>query len=359
MPAAEQGAPFMPGPVFAAPFHLAGDIDSADFQYHRYGNPTWSAYERALGELEDGVAVVFPSGMAAVSAVLFELLAPGDVLVAPSDAYPGIRAVAAEHLIPAGIEVRFVPTDEDALRDALDGATLVWVETPSNPVLDVLDLERLAQDVHAAGAQLAVDNTVATPLATQPLALGADLSMASATKSLSGHSDLLMGHVATRDAAVAQRLVDYRTRVGAIPGPMEVWLAHRSLSTLDVRLQRQCDNALALAQALRAHDRVLDVRYPGRPDHPGHAVASRQMRGRFGAVVGVELADAQAAQRWIAGCALVAEATSFGGSHTSAERRARWGTDAVPEGFVRLSAGLEDAGDLVADVLRSLSALSC
>jgi cystathionine gamma-lyase len=358
LPAPEQGEPFLPGPTFAAPYHLSGPIDAGPYVYNRYGNPTWARYEEALGELESGTAVVFPSGMAAVSAVLQELTAPGDVLVAPADGYPGVRDVAAAHLAPAGVEVRLVPTDDAAIRAALDGATLVWVEVPSNPGLAVLDLAALADDVHAAGALLAVDNTLATPLLQQPLELGADLSMASATKALSGHSDLLLGHVATRDEALVERLVAWRTRGGAIAGPFEVWLAHRSLATLDVRVQRQCANAAALAKALDADPRVRGVRYPGLPSHPGHEVAARQMGGRFGMVVGFELAGAEEAQAFLAACELVAESTSFGGVHSSAERRARWGTDDVSEGFIRLSAGLEEADDLVADVLRALDVAS-
>ena len=358
LPAAEQGEPFLPGPTFAGPFHLAGDKDAHRYSYQRFGNPTWTRYEAALSELELGSAVAFASGMAAVSSVLLELLEPGDAVVVPSDAYPGVRDVAAAHLVPQGIDVRMVPTDERAVRDALPGASLVWVEVPSNPELAVLDLAALADDVHAAGALLAVDNTLATPLAQRPLELGADISMASATKGLSGHSDLVLGHIATARPELAERLVAWRSRNGAIAGPFEVWLAHRSLATLDVRLRRQCANALALAEALAGDPRVSGVRYPGLPSHPGHEIAARQMNGLFGMVVGFELADAGTAQAFLAACELVAEATSFGGSHTTAERRARWGTDAVSEGFVRLSAGLEDADDLLADVLHALDTAS-
>ena len=358
LPAPEQGEPFLPGPTFAAPFHLAGDKDAHRYGYQRYGNPTWTRYEAALSELELGAAVVFPSGMAAVTSVLMELLEPGGALVAPSDAYPGVRDVAAAHLVPQGIDVRLVPTDERAIREALPGASLVWVEVPSNPELAVLDLAALADDVHAAGALLAVDNTLATPLAQRPLELGADISMSSATKALTGHSDLVLGHIATARPELAERIAAWRSRNGAIAGPFEVWLAHRSLSTLDVRLRRQCSNALALAEALAADPRVHGVRYPGLPSHPGHEIAQRQMNGLFGMVVGFELADEDTAQAFLTGCELVAEATSFGGNHTTAERRARWGTDAVSEGFIRLSAGLEDADDLIADVLHALDTAS-
>ena len=358
LPAPAQGEPFLPGPTFAGPFHLAGDADAHRYGYQRYGNPTWTHYELALSELERGTATVFPSGMAAASSVLLELLEPGDVFVAPSDAYPGVRAIAASHLVPLGIDVRLVPTDDAAIREALPGAKLVWVEVPSNPELAVLDLAALADDVHAAGALLAVDNTLATPLAQRPLELGADISMSSATKALTGHSDLVLGHIATATPEMAERLGGWRSRNGAIAGPFEVWLAHRSLATLDVRLRRQCANALALAEALQADGRVTGVRYPGLPSHPGHEIAARQMNGLFGMVLGFELADADAAQAFLSAAELVAEATSFGGNHTTAERRARWGTDAVSEGFIRLSAGLEDAEDLIADVLQALDGAS-
>jgi cystathionine gamma-lyase len=354
LPQDAQGEPFLPGPVFAAPFHLEGDADAAPYGYARYGNPTWTHYEAALAELEGGDALVFSSGMAAAAAVLLGLLGRGDVLVAPSDGYGVVRAIAVEDLESSGCEVRLVPTDEAALREALDGATLVWVETPSNPGLDVLDLEPLARDARAAGALLAVDNTLATPWAQRPLELGADVSMAAATKALSGHSDLLLGYVAARDDALLARVRAWRDRVGAIAGPFETWLAHRSLATLDVRLERQCANALVLATALRDDGRVANVRYPGLPGHPGRDVAARQMDGRFGPVLTFELPSAGEAQRFLSACRLVTEATSFGGVHTSAERRARWGGDDVPAGFIRLSAGLEDPEDLVADVLGAL-----
>lgn len=337
LPAAVRGEPFLPGPVFAAPYHLPGD-PAAD-GYGRFSNPTWERYEAALAELEDGGAVSFASGMAAVSAVLLALLVPGDALVVVQDAYPGVRTIAAEHLAPRGIDVRGVPTDEAAIRAALEGARLVWVESPSNPELDLLDLPALAGDVHAAGALLAVDNTLATPLRQRPLVLGADLSVASGTKALSGHSDLLIGHVAARDDGLLRALRDWRTLTGGVPGPFEAWLAHRSLATLGVRVERQEANAAALAALLAGRDDVDAARWPG-----------------LGCVVGFELADAARADAFLAACALVADATSFGGVHSSAERRARWGTDAVPEGYVRFSCGIEDEPDLLADAAQALDA---
>ena len=353
LPAAAQGEPLLPGPVFAAPFHLSGPPEESPYGYARDGHPTSANLEAALGTLEEGEAVVFASGMAAVAAVVLGRLRTGDVLVAPADGYPGIRKLASERLEPLGIEVRLVRTDTEAIVAAAPGATLVWVETPSNPRLDVCDLAAVADVAHAAGALLAVDNTLATPLGQQPLALGADFTMVAGTKSLAGHSDLLLGSVAVRDPAHAAALREFRTQAGAIPGPFETWLAHRSLPTLELRLERQSATALALAERLQELPGVTDVRHPGLPEHPNHAVARRQMR-RFGALVGFTLPSAAAAEAFLASAELVVDATSFGGVHTTAERRARWGTDAVAEGFVRLSAGIEDADDVLADVERAV-----
>jgi cystathionine gamma-lyase len=301
--------------------------------------------------------VLFGSGLAAVAAVLLPMLAPGDVAVVPGDGYPAIRELALEHLRPRGIEVRVVATDAEAITAAMPGATLVWIETPSNPGLAVLDVAALADAAHAEGARLAVDNTLATPLLQRPLELGADLSMSSASKSLTGHSDLVLGYVVAADPAVATRLHEWRNLTGAIAGPFEAWLAHRSLATLDVRHERQCANALAIARALSERDDVHDVRYPGLPDDPGHALAARIFGGvRFGSVVCFDLQTEARAQGFLAAAALIAEATSFGGVHSSAERRLRWDMDDVSPGFIRLSAGIEDGDDLVADVRAALDA---
>jgi cystathionine gamma-lyase len=356
LPAAAQGEPFLRGPVLAAPYHLSGPSDASQYGYGRDANPTWSAYEGALGGLESGDAVLFASGMAAVAAVLLPSIAPGDTVVVPADGYFDVRRIASEHLRPRGVEVRLVATDEDAVRAALPGATLVWIETPCNPGLALLDVERLAADAHAAGALLVVDNTLATPLCQRPLELGADLSVSSASKFLSGHSDLVLGYVATADPQRARALRDWRELTGAIAGPLETWLAHRSLATLDVRFERQCANALALATALADREDVADLRYPGLARHAQHELAVRTFGGRFGALLCFDLGSEERAQAFLSACELVAEATSFGGVHSSAERRARWGSDAVGPGFIRFSAGLEDAENLVADVLRALDA---
>ena len=337
LPEPAQGEPFLPGPVFAAPFHLQGPSDATRFSYQRYTNPTWENLEAAVGELEGGEVLFFASGMAAVTAVAVSALRPGDVLVAPSDAYPGIRSIALEHLEPRGVEVRLVPTEESAVREALHGATMVWVESPSNPGLEMLDLVLLANEAHAAGATFVVDNTLAGPLRQRPLELGADVSVSSASKSLTGHSDLVLGYVAATDVEWVDALRSWRSTTGAIPGAFEAWLAHRSLATLAVRLERQEANAAALVDALRLRDDVEDVRWP-----------------RVGSVLCFTRADADRAQAFLDAATLVTEATSFGGLHSTAERRARWGTDDVAEGWIRFSAGIEDTEDLVADVAGAL-----
>jgi cystathionine gamma-lyase len=206
----------------------------------------------------------------------------------------------------------------------------------------------------ARGTLVAVDNTTATFLGQRPLELGADFSVSSDTKSITGHDDLILGHVAVREASWGEKLAKFRTQQGAVPGPMEVWLAHRSLATLDLRLRKQCENAQGIAEFLSGRQEVRSVRYPGLPDDPSHAVASRQMR-HFGPIVGFDLGDKARAERFLSECHLVLTATSFGGLRTSAERRARWGGDAIPEGFIRLNAGCEDLEDLLDDMATALS----
>jgi cystathionine gamma-lyase len=355
LPGAEEGTPFLPGPTFAAPYHLAGDPHASDYSYGRYGNPTWARYEDALGELEGGRALLFASGMAAVAALLLPRLRPGDVLVAPSDCYMGVRALARSHLAERGVELRLLPAADPAFPDAIDGASIVWLETPSNPGLEVCDLDALITRSHEAGALVAVDNTFATPLGQRPFEFGADFSVASASKALTGHADLILGYVAARDPAEAESLLEWRIEAGSVPGPFEVWLAHRSLATLDVRLERACATAQALAERLSARTDVQAVRYPGLPHDPTHELAKRQM-ARFGAIVSFTLESAERADAFLAGCRLVRTATSFGGVHSSAERRARWGGDDVPPGFIRFSAGCESTDDVLADVEQALEA---
>jgi cystathionine gamma-lyase len=351
VPEARQGEPFLPGPVFAAPFHLRGDVASSDWSYTRYGNPTWGRYEAALGELEEAEVVVFASGMAAAAALLFTLLGPGDAVAMDRDCYRGVRILAEGRL--AGVDLRLAGHED--LAASVAGARLLWTETPSNPKLDVYDLAALADAARAAGALMVVDNTTAGPLYQRPLDLGADYVLTSATKHLSGHADLVLGYVATRDAERAQALRSWRTQAGSIPGPFEVWLAHRSLATYALRLERGSANALALAEWLAARDDVTGVRYPGLAGDAGYEVVSRQMSGH-GTVLAFDLGSRERAERFLDESELITEASSFGGVITTAERRARWSGDDVPEGFIRLSAGCEDAADLLADVERALAA---
>ncbi|MFC4495526.1 cystathionine gamma-lyase [Streptomyces ovatisporus] len=357
LPEEEAYAPPLPGPVFAAHYHLPGDVADAPYAYGRDANPTWTGLESAISELEcpgDGAArtVAFASGMGAVSAVLLSRARPGSVFVLPDDGY-NLLAAMRERLVAFGAEVRTAPTAADAQLAQLDGASLLWIESPSNPGLDVCDIRRLAGAAHERGVLVAVDNTLATPLGQRPLELGADFSVASGTKALTGHGDILLGHVTCRDAELADSVRLWRKHVGAVPGPMEAWLAHRSLATLDVRTRRQAENARAVAEALLERPEVTGVRHPGLPGDPMHEVAARQM-SRFGCVVSFTLAGKEEAERFLGALRLVGDATSFGGVRSTAERRGRWGGDAVPEGFVRMSVGVEDAGDLVADVRRAL-----
>ena len=345
LPPAADGEPFLPGPTFAAPYHLAGDASPTG--YARYSNPTWSRWEDALTSLEGGPALAFASGMAACTAILSVFDGP---VVLPNDTY-GVVAKAAALI---GADARFAPSDPSALLALADGAALVWVETPTNPSLTVIDVAAFASEVHSRGALLVVDSSLPTALAQPALSFGADVSVASDSKAMTGHSDLILGHVACGSEEHAGSLRAWRDATGAIPGPFEAWLAHRSLATLGVRLERQCANALAVASALAA--RGVDVLYPGLPSHPGHPAAARQMNGLFGPVLSFDLGDADSAGRFLRACSLVAEATSFGGAHSTAERRARWGIEPVSEGFIRFSCGIEDTADLVADVVAALDA---
>ncbi|MCI4046695.1 cystathionine gamma-lyase [Streptomyces sp. TRM75563] len=355
LPEPEQFEPTLPGPVFAAHFHLSGD-PVGPYTYGRETNPTWTHLERAIGELEapgeEVGTTVFASGMAAITAVLLSQVRSGDAVVLPDDGYQALPLVR-EQLAAYGVEVRTAPTGGDAQLALLTGAKLLWIESPSNPGLDVCDIPRLVEAAHAAGALVAVDNTLATPIGQRPLALGADFSVASDTKGMTGHGDILLGHVTCRAPRLTADVRRWRKVVGAIPGPMEAWLAHRSLSTLQLRIDRQCTTALALAEALAKRPEVTGLRYPGLPTDPSYAVAARQMR-RFGSVVSFELTDRETAERFLSALRLVDDATSFGGVRSTAERRGRWGGDAVAEGFIRFSVGAEDPEDLLADVEQAL-----
>jgi len=345
------GEPVGPGPVLASAFHLSDDEGSEAYTYGRSANPTWRQLESALADLEGATAALsFGSGMAAITAALRVTAKPGSVLVVPADGYYQVRRYATESLAPLGITVREVGAEQ--IYAAAEDADVVLAETPTNPALDVVDLHRLAQICRRRGARLLVDNTTATPLGQQPLSLGADLVVASATKALAGHSDLLAGYVAGSHPELMAALERERLLSGAILGSFEAWLVLRSLGSVGLRFERQCQNALALATAVTGHPNVRSVRYPGLPDDPSYPVASAQMR-RFGGLVSLELSDEAAVHALVGRSELLVAATSFGGIHTSVDRRARWG-DPVPDGFARISAGIEDTDDLVADVLAAL-----
>ncbi len=352
---AADAGPFRQGPQFSSTYVSPGDPAGQPLTYGRFQNPTWTAWEAALGDLDGGEAVAFASGMAAVQAVLGVTLEPGDILVLAADAYYTIRIVAANWLAAIGVEVRLAPTRYNAQAAPLDGARVLWIETPTNPQLDVCDIRQLADLAAERGIEVVVDNTTATAYLQRPLALGATFVVASDTKALTGHADIVLGHAASADPQRAAALRTWRTQHGAIPGPMEVWLAHRSLATLPLRMRQQCATAARLAALLESHAAVPAVHYPGLPSHPGHAIARRQMDA-FGTVVSFDLATRERAERFLAALTLVREATSFGGVHSTAERRARWGGDAVGEGFIRFSVGCEVADDLLEDVQRGLAA---
>jgi cystathionine gamma-lyase len=358
---AEAGQPIHPGPVFAAPYHAPGDPSSIPYTYARSHNPTWTHLEKALAQIESGegyraTALVFASGMAACTAVFGAILRPGDIAVLPDNAYFAARILAQEYFAKMGIQLRLAPTANNGQLAHLEGAKLLWIETPSNPTMDVCDIALLSEAAHRAGALVAVDNTTPTALGQSPLALGADISVASDTKSMTGHSDILLGHVAVRDLELRQKIDQWRTLTGGILGPMEAWLALRSIGTLPLRLERSCQNAQSIAEFLAMRPEVEQVLYPGLPTHPGHAIAKKQMR-YYGAVLSFILRDKAAAETFLAKSKLLTDATSFGGITSTAERRARWGGDQIAEGFIRLSAGCETIEDLLDDIGQALDVI--
>jgi len=354
------GEPLHSGPVFAAPYHTPGDPADTPYNYARSHNPTWTSLEKAIGQMESGEnyrasALVFASGMAACAAVFGAVLRPGDVVVLPSNAYYTARVLMQEYFTKMGVVLRMAPTAGNAQAQLLEGARLLWLESPSNPGMEICDIAMLSEAAHRAGALVAVDNTTPTPMGQLPLALGADFSVASDTKAMTGHSDLLLGHVAVRDLELRAQIDQWRTLTGAALGPMEAWLALRSIATLPLRPERSCENAQRIAEFLTTRDEVVSVLYPGLPNHPGHAIAAKQMR-YFGPVLSFILRDKSAAETFLAKSKLLTEATSFGGVTTTAERRARWGGDAIAEGFIRMSAGCEAVEDLIEDMAQALDA---
>lgn len=334
----------------ATSYHLP-DVQGAPYIYGRNGTPTWSAVEAQLSLLEDAEVVGFPTGMGAISAALMAVVKAGDRVLIPADGYYVTRVFAKEFLAGLGVSVVELPTLSYATAD-LTGYSVVYLETPSNPGLDMVDIADVAARAKAAGAKVIADNTTMTPLLQRPLDLGVDLVVAADTKAPAGHSDALFGHVAGRDSGVMARVRDWRRLSGSVPGALEAWLLHRGLETLDVRLERMCATAGTIAARLADHPAVQKIRYPGLASDPSHALAAKQMAG-FGFLIGVTLADATKAESFLERCAYMTRATSFGSTHTSGERRARWG-DAVPEGFLRLSIGVEPTEALWAAMAAAL-----
>ena len=328
--------------------------------YTRDHNPTYDPAEALLACLEEGAeALLFSSGMAAATTV-FETLAVGSHVVVPRDMYWTIRAWLHERADSGRLSLDIVPTgDLDALRAAVrSGVTrVVWIETPSNPTCAVTDIAAAADIAHAAGAMLAVDGTIATPVLCQPLVLGADVVMHSATKQLNGHSDVLAGALVTkRDDEVWQQIKHDRAYRGAVLGPFEAWLLLRGMRTLYLRVMKASENAQGVAEALADHELVEEVLYPGLPDHPGHEVAGRQMRGGYGPMVSFRVGSFEEARRVVGALRLFRNATSLGGVESLAEHRAPVeGPDSpVAPDLIRLSLGIEDLSDLVADLQRAL-----
>jgi cystathionine gamma-lyase len=285
--------------------------------------------------------------------VFFALLKSGDRILLPADGYYTTRLLADRFLKPLGIEIDTRPTSS-FLDGGFAGYRLVFVESPSNPGLVICDIDAVARAAHEHGAVVVADNTTMTPYGQRPLELGADVVVAADTKAPNGHSDALFGHVASRDRDIMAAITDWRKLSGSIPGPFEAWLVHRGLETLEVRFDRMCSSAGEIAKRLANHRLVDAVRYPGLPDDPSHNLARMQME-RFGFLIGLTLKSEAAAEAFIDGCALIQPATSFGGVHTSAERRARWG-DAVEPGYVRLSIGCEPTEELWKAIEEALDA---
>jgi cystathionine gamma-synthase len=319
-------------------------VAGGEVEYGRYGNPTWAAFEETLGDLEGGRTLAFSTGLAAVAAVL-DLVDHDQSVVAPRHAYNGSILQMTDLEARGRIRARFVDiSDTDAVRDACEDAALVWLESPTNPALEVADVAAITAAAHDAGAYVAVDNTFATPLRQRPLDVGADIVVHSATKFLAGHSDVLLGALVTGDDQLFDVFKKRRDMAGAVPGTFEAWLALRGLRTLHVRLDRAEANARDLVDRLRQHPAVGEVRYPG-----------------FGAIVSIVLArGAMAADLLTHKTRLWVHATSLGGVESTFERRRRWKVEptTIPEGLVRMSVGIEDVEDLWDDLADALDGLT-
>ena len=336
------------------------------YDYSRTANPTRAALETCLASLEGAAhGVAYSSGLGATT-TLMHLLNPGDRVVLIADVYGGVYRMTSQVYEPKGYRFTYVPADEfnADLAAHLDETTrMVWVETPSNPVLNIVDIRAAAEAAHAVGAILVVDNTFATPYLQQPLELGADAVVHSTTKYLGGHSDVIGGFVATNDPTIAERLRFLQKSLGAVPGPFDAWLVLRGVRTLAVRMEKHCENARRVAAYLEQHEAVERVLYPGLESHPHHELAAHQMRD-FGGMVSFLAGTEEAAMAICAGTKLFALAESLGGVESLIEHPARMthastadAPFAAPRDLVRLSVGIESADDLVADLEAALAAV--
>ena len=332
--------PHEPDQPFSVPITMASTyVAGGELEYGRYGNPTWTAFEEALGALEGGRCLAYASGMAAVTSLL-DLVALGDKVVVPKHSYNGTLVSLADLELRGRLTTTLVDiTNLDEVVAACEDAALVWFESPTNPALEVADVPAIIAAAHDAGARVVVDNTFMTPLLQRPLELGADVVLHSATKYLSGHSDLQMGAIVTRDEELQTVLKGRRDVQGNGPGPFEAWLALRGLRTLHLRLERAQSNAAELARRLADHPALVETRYPG-----------------MGGMVAIVLPTADAADLLVRSTSLWVHATSLGGVESSFERRRRWTSEptTIPEGLVRLSVGIEDVEDLWADLSQAL-----
>jgi cystathionine beta-lyase/cystathionine gamma-synthase len=333
------------------------------YDYSRAGNPTRTALELCLASLESAEhGFAFSSGLGAVTTIM-HLVSPGDRVVAVNDVYGGVYRMFSQVYEPKGYEFKWLPAGEigAGLGDQLDDRTrIVWLETPTNPLLNVIDIRAAAEAAHAAGAMVVVDNTFATPFLQQPLELGADIVVHSTTKYLGGHSDVLGGFAATNDPTIAERLRFLQKSLGAVPGPFDSWLVLRGVKTLAVRMQKHSENAHVIAARLTRHPRVEQVLYPGLPTHPGHAIAARQMRD-FGGMISILLESEEEAVEFVARTKLFKLAESLGGVESLIEHPARMthastadAPFAAPRNLVRLSVGIESVEDLLADLEAAL-----